>query len=76
MGSRLALMATIAALAVASPALAQVVIDGKNVGAEPQAGPEYGPVPADEATGAAPKEVPAPPPPGCPYRDRKLELIV
>ena len=80
MGSRLALLVAAAALgssfATALPAVAQVLIDGKKLGIEMPAGVERGTVPAEGAESkAAPKQLP-PPPRGCPYRDRKLELIV
>lgn len=65
------------ALAVTTPASSQVVIDGKDYGDPPSAGVEYG-TPAGEGnqTEAVPKELPQPPPNGCPYRERKLDLIV
>lgn len=81
MGTRLALRFAAAALGsslvMASPALAQVVIDGKDLGIEPQAEVEYGTVPTEGAqTESAPKKAPPPPTSGCPYRNQKLDLIV
>jgi len=81
MDQRLALLITAAALGslivLASPAFSQVVIEGNGITSEPRPGVEYGPVPVEgSGSTSAPKEVPPPPPSGCPYRHQKLDLIV
>lgn len=75
MSTRLTFMtAALGSLLVLSlPALAQVVVDGEELGLKPPAGV----LPAEGSqTESTPQELRPPPPSGCPFRNRKLELIV